>query len=338
MQSPAKYFEVLDGERIRCVLCPHFCILNDEEYGKCRVRWNNNGKLLTDVYGQARALHIDPIEKKPLYHFYPGSRILSLGTPGCNLQCFFCQNWDLSQTGIKTMQKPLLPDEILNLSMGDPANIGIAFTYSEPTIFYEYMYDTAVLFKEKGLKTCMISNGFINPKPLNDIIPIMDAFNIDLKAFSNTFYKEYTKSRLNPVLKSLKIIRAKNKHLELSFLVIPGLNDDEEEFIEMLNWITDNLGKDTIFHLNRYFPNFNAKIPPTPAEKLEDFFALAEEKLDYVYIGNFSGNIGHNTHCPNCGSIQISRIHYQTKSYLKSDGRCSECGHSILKNFVTYKA
>ena len=331
MAKPAKYYEISESGKIRCTLCPHYCMLKENEYGKCRVRKHDKDILVTDVYGQARGLSFDPIEKKPLYHFFPGSHILSLGTPGCNMQCFFCQNWDLSQTGDdKSGGKLVLPIKILEISNSDPNNLGIAFTYSEPTIFYEYMYDTAILFKENGLKTCMISNGYINKKPLIDLIPFMDAFNIDLKAFSNSFYKEFTNSSLKPVLKSLEIIRNKNRHLELSFLVIPGLNDSKDSFKEMLSWISDKLGTETVLHINRYFPNYKSNIPPTSHQKLEDLFETAKEKLNYVYIGNYSGKNGHNTICPNCGSLQISRESYKTKLYINAEGKCSNCGYKIL--------
>jgi len=331
MQYPAKYYEPYKGTKISCVLCPHNCVLKEEEYGKCKARKNETGKLISEVYGMARGLSFDPIEKKPLYHFYPGSNILSLGTPGCNMQCFFCQNWDLSQSGVTQFNEETVnPTQLLAMGMKNPDNIGIAFTYSEPTIFYEYMYDTAVLFKEEGYKTCMISNGYINEKPLFDLMPFMDAFNIDLKAFTNSFYKEYTKSSLNPVLRSLKIISSQSKHLEISFLVIPGLNDNAEDFKEMLKWISNELGRNTVLHINRYFPNYQSSIPPTPVEKLKEFLELSKAKLNYVYLGNYSGKEGQNTYCPKCGSLQIERENYSTKVFLNKVGKCCNCGYEIL--------
>ncbi|MCK4920694.1 MAG: AmmeMemoRadiSam system radical SAM enzyme [Bacteroidales bacterium] len=331
MVEPAKYYENSGPGKIRCLLCPHFCTIKKDDYGKCRVRKNEKDVLVTDVYGQAKGLSFDPIEKKPLYHFFPGTQILSLGTPGCNMQCFFCQNWNMSQSGIdKSGNKQVLPAEILTISKSEPKNLGIAFTYSEPTIFYEYMYDTAILFKENGLKTCMISNGFINEKPLLDLIPLIDAFNIDLKAFTNSFYKKYTKSSLKPVLNSLEIIRTKKRHLELSFLVIPGLNDNMDSFKEMLCWISDKSGKETVLHISRYFPKYKSNIPATSNQKLEELFDIAKEKLDYVYIGNYSGEKGQNTICSNCNSIQISRNYYNTMVYLSVDGKCSKCGYKIM--------
>jgi pyruvate formate lyase activating enzyme len=284
----ALYFEKLEESKVECLLCPHNCVLKEGKAGICRVRRNVSGELVSENYGKLSALHIDPIEKKPLYHFYPGSKIFSVGSVGCNLKCNFCQNCDISQTGVSDFPwlKDFSAEELVNKAAGISENIGIAFTYNEPTVFFEFMLDSAKLSRQKGLKNVVVSNGFINEIPLNELLPWIDAINIDLKAFTDDFYKKQTQSQLEPVKQALKIIRKSGKHLELTNLVIPGLNDDEIIFKSMVDWIAQELGKDTILHISRYFPRYKSQIPLTSESTLKSLFKIAKEKLRYVYLGN----------------------------------------------------
>jgi pyruvate formate lyase activating enzyme len=284
----ALYFEKLEESKVECLLCPHNCVLKEGKAGICRVRRNVSGELVSENYGKLSALHIDPIEKKPLYHFYPGSKIFSVGSVGCNLKCNFCQNCDISQTGVSDFPwlKDFSAEELVNKAAGISENIGIAFTYNEPTVFFEFMLDSAKLSRQKGLKNVVVSNGFINEIPLNELLPWIDAINIDLKAFTDDFYKKQTHSQLEPVKQALKIIRKSGKHLELTNLVIPGLNDDEIIFKSMVDWIAQELGKDTILHISRYFPRYKSQIPLTSESTLKSLFKIAKEKLRYVYLGN----------------------------------------------------
>jgi len=331
----ALFYQKKDNQKVQCLLCPDNCIIAEGKRGACKVRKNNKGMLIAENYALISAIHTDPVEKKPLYHFYPGKPILSLGTAGCNLHCLFCQNYEISQSAVDEIPLHLLsPGDAVNKALQTSGNIGIAYTYNEPVIWYEYVYDTATLAHEKQLKNVMVSNGYINPEPLEKIIPLIDAFSVDLKAFSETFYKKYTASKLQPVLESLKIIRAHNKHLEITNLVIPGLNDDKHEFEKMIDWIAGTLGYDTVFHLSRYFPAWKMTIEPTPVDTLKRLYKIAREKLQYVYLGNVSSlEEGQNTVCPQCGQTVIHRSGYYTEiTGLDSNGNCTHCGHHILDN------
>ncbi len=279
------------GSKIICELCPHACSIGLQESGLCKVRTNINGTLQCNTYGKVSALNMDPIEKKPLFHFYPGSEILSLGSFSCNFTCNFCQNHSISQIEDSTaldLGRNMDPDEIIRIALEHDNNIGIAFTYNEPIVWYEYMYDIAEKATDSGLKTVMISNGFINPAPLKALIPKIDAFNIDLKAFNNNFYKNETGGSLNPVLDSIKTISDNGKHLEITMLVIPGLNDDLDEFDRMTDWIKSNCSPEIVLHLSRYFPRYKSKQAVTDTATLRKMYDLALTKLKYVYPGNIS--------------------------------------------------
>jgi len=332
MQQEALFYSS-EKNGIRCELCPHHCFIERDKRGICGVRRNVDNVLVTENYGVVSGLGMDPIEKKPLYHFYPGSHIYSIGSIGCNLKCGFCQNCDISQTTIDDflIHKKRLPKELIKTAISHNNNIGIAFTYNEPIIFYEFMHETAVFAKESLLKTAMISNGFINEKPLAQIIPFIDAFNIDLKAFTNEFYKKQTKSRLEPVLKTLMQIKTAGKHLEITNLVIPSLNDSIKDFQEMVYWIVDNLGYDTVLHLSRYFPRHKLNLEPTSVERLIELYNIAKEKLLHVYLGNVSLTIGRDTRCHKCGALLIERLGYQINIVgLTENGHCRACGEFIL--------
>lgn len=329
----ASFFSQLSENAVRCELCPHNCIIKDGFRGICGVRINKSGKLFSEVYGRPVAIQTDPIEKKPLYHFYPGSQILSIGTMGCNLKCSFCQNCEISQIGAENQSfgYPRTINEIILMAKEKQKNIGLAYTYNEPIIYYEYMTDLAFEIHKIGMKNVMVSNGFINPEPLSRLLNIIDAFNIDLKSFSNDFYRKNTGSSLDPVLNTIKMIHDRGRHLELTFLVIPGLNDDAEVFDEMINWIVTNTGKKTVFHISRYFPHYKMNTPPTPYKTLERLFFKAKEKLDFVYLGNVAEAGSHDTICPVCNALLIKRNGYYSKiEGLDNQGRCAGCKEEII--------
>lgn len=330
----AKFYIQTDNNKVKCELCPHNCEISDGNYGICNVRENEKGKLITRNYGVVSSMGFDPIEKKPLYHFYPGSEILSVGSLGCNLKCKFCQNWQISQCNVENFEREFRyysPQKILELTKSKKNNVGIAYTYNEPTIFYEFMLDTAILAKESGLNNVMVSNGFINKTPLKELLNYIDAFNIDLKAFSEDFYKGFTKSRLEPVKDTLLEISKAGKHLEITNLVIPTLNDDEVEFENMIKWIADNLGKDVVLHISRYYPSFQLDIEATSVEKMLKFNEIANRYLNYVYLGNLLLPEGNNTYCPQCNELSIRRSGYSTKVLsINNDGNCMHCGYHIL--------
>ncbi len=331
---PASYFMTLENGKVKCTLCPHLCTLADGKTGICHVRRNESGSLVTDVYGKACCLRFDPIEKKPLYHFYPGSMILSVGSVGCNLRCKFCQNWEISQTCAEDYPylKPATAAEILHMAGERHDNSGVAYTYNEPTVWFEFMLDIAREASSRGLKNVMISNGYINTTPLAELLEYMDAFNIDLKAFTDDFYKRVTGGRLKPVKDTILAIHRNDKHLELTHLVVTGLNDDPAKFEEMVKWIGEELGPGTPLHLSRYFPNFELENQATPLPRLLELYELATHYLDFVYLGNVAADEGRVTYCPGCKSPLIERVGYSTyKKGLDASGKCRKCGREVMR-------
>ena len=325
----ALFYSKLEDNKIRCDLCPWNCLLVPGQTGVCKVRTNENGKLYTSVYNRVATLGSDPIEKKPLYHFYPGKNILSIGEVGCNLHCSFCQNHRISQcyaskfTGFHNISSRKIIDEALKTWN----NIGIAYTYNEPFTFFEFLLDTAVIAHENGLMNVVVSNGYINMKPLQKLLPLVNAFNIDLKAYSDAFYKRFTKGKLEPVINTLKTIAKSGFHLEITNLVIPNLNDDENDFEKMTRWISSELGENTPLHLSRYFPQYKMNLPPTPIEKLKALYNLAKKHLHHVYLGNISDEKRSSTFCSKCGEILIQRNRYRTNlKQISTDGSCTSCG------------
>ncbi len=326
----ALFYEKKGNQRIKCLLCPWFCLLKPGQTGICKVRRNVGGILITDVYNKVAASGIDPVEKKPLYHFHPGKYIFSIGEVGCNLHCSFCQNYHISQRSAADFSGfyETLPKEIVSKAFSVDNNIGIAYTYNEPFIFYEFMLEIAAMAKSYGLKNVAVSNGYVNPEPLLEIIPFIDAFNIDLKAFDNNFYRKETKGKLQPVLDTLKIIAQSGKHLEITNLVIGGLNDDEAQFEEMVKWIAAELGRHILLHLSRYFPQYQLTLPPTSPEKLRRLYAIASRHLDYVYPGNMSDEELSSTRCPKCNALLIARTRYSTRIVQRNfEGTCLNCGN-----------
>jgi pyruvate formate lyase activating enzyme len=283
----ALFYESLDSGKVKCTLCPKGCVIADSKTGVCDVRQNVKGKLYSLVYEKPVAIHVDPIEKKPLYHFHPGSAILSIGTYGCNLDCRFCQNYDLSQEFEASHFEfidNVEPERIIETCIDKNLKF-VAFTYNEPTIFYEYMLDIAKLCKANGLKTVSVSNGQINEKPLRHLINYIDAFNIDLKAFNDDFYKKICNGDLQTTKNTLKIIVEEKKHLEVTFLLIEGFNDDESEFRQMCEFIK-SLGDEVVFHISRAFPRYKLEHKITSIHLLKKFEKIAKEYIKYVYVGN----------------------------------------------------
>lgn len=327
----ASFYTKMDDGKVRCLLCPHQCIIKEGRLGICRVRRNKGGLLYAESYGMVSAIHSDPIEKKPLYHFFPGSYILSVGSVGCNLSCIFCQNCEISQVTVEEYpgMHTIDPSGLIVLVSKQPGNIGLAYTYNEPFISYELIRDTAPLIKEKGKYTAMVTNGFMEEVPLRDLLQFIDAFNVDLKGFTEAFYRKFTRSRLSPVLRTLKQIRKSGVHLELTNLVIPGANDDESVFRSMISWIENELGKDTVLHLSRYFPRYKLTQPPTPSLVLHTFYDIARSVLNYVYVGNIDIPGTQDTFCPKCSALLIQRSGYQVSvTGLDDRAFCRSCGYN----------
>lgn len=315
---------------IECYLCPRRCIIADRSYGVCNVRKNVDNTLYSIVYGHPVAVHVDPIEKKPLYHFYPGSQIFSVGTVGCNLLCEFCQNWDIARAKPDdTQMHNISPEKIIDMAQKSNC-IGVAFTYNEPTIFGEYVLDIATLAHQAGLKTVMVTNGYITPEAIDDIYPFIDAANIDLKSFSNKFYRQYCKGELQPVLDALQRIRDLGTFIEITMLIIPGKNDSDSELNHLTRWIVDNLGPDVPVHFSAFHPDYKMRqLSRTPKETLDKARKIAiRNGLRYVYEGNVLAENEDNTYCYHCGRLLIERQWFSmTKIYLNGDV-CS-CGSKI---------
>lgn len=331
----ASYYKKQDNAKVQCELCPRFCTIDDGRFGDCHARRNRNGVLSSEVYGRISSLNLDPVEKKPLYHFYPGSEILSVGTIGCNMHCVFCQNHTLSQCDIRkpVSLKNISTEQLTKTALKNKKNIGVAFTYNEPSINYEFVLDAAREIKQHGMYTAVISNGYINPDPLAILTEYTDAFNIDIKGFTEQFYKKYSKATLAPVLNSIMQISKSGKHLELTNLVIPTINDDEDTFTDMCRWIANELGENTVLHLSRYFPRFELNQYPTPPEVLFSLYDIAKEHLNHVYLGNMATEIHSNTYCPKCNNLLIERTYYHiVKKGINDDGNCNACSTSVIQH------
>ena len=329
----AAFYVKKEDRKVQCLLCPHSCIIEPGSHGKCRVRVNSDGILLSENYGRLTCLSPDPIEKKPLYHFFPGRDILSLGTFGCNFTCPFCQNHNISQSPTAPFIKvdETSPGSIVAEAVNMPGNTGIAYTYNEPVVWYEYMYAVALEADGKNLKNVVVSNGYISPQPLDKLIDVIHAFNIDLKSFSDSFYRNIAGGSLQAVKNTLKAIRMKDRHLEITHLVVPGLNDSEDEFSAMTGWIADELGEETVLHISRYFSAWKLDLPYTSSGLMNNFFSIAKKRLPYVYLGNMPpGSKGSDTHCAGCGAVVIKRKGYRIDSGgLDGNGKCNSCGRPV---------
>ena len=326
----ALYYSKLKNQLVRCELCPRLCVIKPGNIGLCRVRQNIDGKLFSLVYARPCSMHVDPIEKKPLYHFMPGARAFSIATIGCNFFCGFCQNWQISKAdaaGIGKEFDEVLPEQVIELCKKNNCNI-ISYTYTEPTIFYEYMLDIAKIAKKQGIKNTIVSNGYINEEPLKELCKYIDGANIDLKGFTDEFYKKVCQGTLAGVLKALKTLRKEGVWLEITNLVVPGLNDNFKNIDEMCKWISKELGRDVPLHFSRFHPDYKmTDAEPTPMETLEKARRIAEKYLDYVYIGNVAGES--NTICPNCKSVVIRRSMLSLVENNLVNGKCFKCGYKI---------
>jgi len=316
---------------IMCRICPNECVLKEGELSKCNNRKVHNSKLYTMAYGNPCSVNIDPVEKKPLYHFLPGSKAFSIATAGCNLVCLNCQNWTISQTSPdKTRNIDLMPEAVVEESIKNKCE-SIAYTYSEPVTFYEYVFETATLARNSGIKNIFKSNGYINREPLKKLCTVIDAANIDLKAFSEGTYLKLTGGKLQPVLDSLKIIKDSGVWLEITNLIIPDWTDNLDDIRMMCKWLSENGFKNTPLHLSRFYPLHKLEqLPPTPVEILNSAFRTAsEEGLKYVYTGNSPGNEISNTKCPSCNTEIVVRQGYRIATNNISGGKCKKCGNKI---------
>ncbi|HHV56897.1 MAG TPA: AmmeMemoRadiSam system radical SAM enzyme [Firmicutes bacterium] len=320
----ALYWHKLEGDRVQCELCPQDCRIAPGRAGACRVRRNKAGVLYATNYARVSSVALDPVEKKPLYHFYPGRTVLSLGTIGCNLKCSFCQNWEIAQEDAPT--RGLGPEQAVALARREGGGcIGIAYTYSEPLMWYEYVLDTARPAREAGLKNVLVTNGFIQPEPLEALLPLIDALNIDVKAFTGDYYRRVCHGGLEPVLKTVETAVRAGCHVELTTLLVPGLNDAPDEIRSLVSWIA-GLAPTIPLHLTRYYPQYKMELPPTPLATLERAWEIAREKLAYVYIGNALTEKGQNTYCPGCGALLIERRGFSARPTGLEHRRCRACG------------
>jgi pyruvate formate lyase activating enzyme len=328
----AYLYDRLENEKVRCLLCNHNCVITEGKKGICGVRENRSGILVSLVYGKVIASHCDPIEKKPLFHFIPGSRSYSIATVGCNFRCFFCQNADISQMPSdhnRIMGQDMTPEEIVEDAL-NTRSASIAYTYTEPTIYYELAVDTARLASSKGLKNVFVSNGYMTEQCLEDMSPDLHAANVDLKAFTDEFYKEQCGAKLEPVLRTLETMKRLGIWLEVTTLLIPGLNDSKEELKEISRFLA-NLDTDIPWHISRFHPTYRlTDIPSTPPDTIQRARDLGYEAgLKYVYTGNLPGDEGEKTFCHNCGELLIDRFGFTvTKNRIK-ENLCPECGSEI---------
>ncbi|MGB9706646.1 MAG: AmmeMemoRadiSam system radical SAM enzyme [Microgenomates group bacterium] len=328
----ASFYQQLGDDKVQCQLCPNRCVVSPGQRGVCKVRENIGGKLYSLVYGKPVTTAIDPIEKKPFYHFLPGAKAYSLATAGCNLACKYCQNWDIAQRFPEDVQStPMAPQQVVEEALKSGAQV-IAFTYNEPIVWYEYMRDIAKLAKEKGLRTVMVSSGYINPQPLKELLPYMDAIKIDFKAFNNEVYGNLIGGKLEPVLETLKIIHNSKTWLEIVHLVVPGYTDNLEEIGQMCLWLKENVGEDVPIHFSRFWPKYKlTNLPPTPEETIKKArLACLKAGMKYVYTGNIEDEEGSATYCPTNHQPVIKRFGYFVKENLiDSSGKAPNCRETI---------
>ncbi len=324
---PASWWQATENDHVRCGLCPHHCDIAPGQVGDCRVRKNINGKLYADGYANTVALNVDPIEKKPLYHFFPGQSILSVGPNGCNLHCRFCQNHFSSQSSAPTDY--FLPEQVVHFA-NRPGVAGVAFTYTEPLIWYEYVMDTVRACQRAGFSTACVSNGYISLEPLEELLGAVDAFNFDLKSFSDDFYRSQCGGRLYPVLRTIETAIQSPAHVEVTLLLIPNLNDSPEEVGNLCRWLAER-DQETPLHLSRYHPSWKLKLPPTPIETMTRSWSIAREAgLKHVYLGNVLLDDKYTeTRCPDCDAVLIKRQSHQTKIIGLEGETCAACGRKI---------
>jgi pyruvate formate lyase activating enzyme len=329
---PARYYEKLPGKKIKCTLCPKECVVGDRERGFCGARENRDGTYYTLVWGQVAAVNIDPIEKKPFFHFLPGKRAFSIATAGCNMDCKDCQNWEISQTRPEQIEHVdvMPPKAVVGAAVKYRAPV-IAYTYGEPVIFYEFMLETAYEGHKQGVRSVMVSNGYICEKPMRQVARHLDAMKIDLKGFDEPFYVKYCVGTLQPVLDTIELVHSLGTWLELVYLVVPTLNDDPAKIKSMCRWLVKAIGPDVPMHFSRFTPHYQLKnLPPTPLKTLERCHAIAREAgMRYVYVGNVPGHKTENTFCAGCGKVVVARRWYEVVGVHLKDGKCPDCGRKI---------
>jgi pyruvate formate lyase activating enzyme len=324
----AMFYENIDG-KVRCHLCNHHCVIKDGKRGICAVRQNQNGRLYSLVYGKSVAVGVDPIEKKPFFNFYPGTSSYSIATVGCNFHCLHCQNWEISQMprgkGGEIIGDELGPERIVSEAMGSGCK-SIAYTYTEPTIFFEYAYDTAKLSHKEGIKNLFVTNGYTSGEAIREIAPFLDAANVDLKSFDEDFYREVCGAKLQPVLDNIRLYKELGVWVEVTTLIIPGYNDDESQLKEIAEFIK-KVGDEIPWHITAFYPAYKLlDVPPTPVESLRKARDIGlSSGLRYVYEGNVPGEGGENTYCSNCGELLIERRGYYIKRNKLVDGGCPKC-------------
>lgn len=320
------FYKKLTGKKVKCELCPRFCNISEEKRGNCGVRENREGKLYSLVYGKAISVNIDPIEKKPLFHFAPGTECLSMATVGCNLHCSFCQNWEISQPKNEIYGQELSPERIVEIAKKNNVP-GIAYTYTEPTIFFEYAYDTMKLAKEEGLYNIWVSNGYTNPGPAKKAAKYLDAINVDMKGDVKFYQKLCGVPNEEPVKKALKIYKKAGVWIEVTNLVIPGFNDKKSQVTKLVKWVKENLG-DIPIHFSRFHPQYKmSDTKSTPEKTLEMCYEAARKLgMKWVYVGNVWGHDGESTKCPKCGQILIKRSRFDMLSFKN---KCDKCGIEI---------
>jgi pyruvate formate lyase activating enzyme len=328
----ARFYEKLDDKRVRCLLCPRGCVVREGERGYCRVRENIGGKYYSLVYGRVCAAHVDPIEKKPLFHFLPGTTAFSIATVGCNMACKFCQNWEISQARPEEVDaSDMRPERVAAAALASKSPT-IAYTYSEPIVWSEFVVDSARAGRERGLRNVMISAGYIKEAPLAVLAGALDAIKIDLKAYDDDFYQGVCSTRLQPVLDTLVRVKEGGTWLEIVNLVIPTLNDDEKHITGLCEWVVDHLGTEVPIHFTRFYPTYKlGNLPPTPLDSVVKARGIAmAHGIKFAYVGNVpSGHPGESTYCPGCGSVVVERAGYRVLSSGIVDGRCAYCGVTI---------
>ncbi len=330
-KTEARYWQSLPDRKIKCTLCPWQCVVSEGRRGCCEVRQNQDGVYYSLVYGQIATHHIDPIEKKPLYHFLPASQAFSIATAGCNVDCKFCQNWELAQRRPEDLPGvSFSPKELVRYAK-QSGSTSIAYTYNEPTIFTEYMIDVAEQSKDEGIRNVVISNGFINSEPLKDLCRVIDAYKVDLKAFTESYYRDIVGGQLRPVLETLLTLREENVWTEIVYLLVPSMNDSDDELTALSKWIYNELGPDVPIHFSRFYPKYKMRnLPPTPVKTIEKARNIAlDAGLDYVYMGNVPGHEGENTLCPNCHKVIVQRVGYRIYKNQIDQGQCRHCQTKI---------
>lgn len=321
---------------VKCQLCAQSCIIKPGERGKCRARLNVNGELRSLVYGRPVSIQVDPIEKKPFYHFLPGSEAFSFATSGCPLHCKFCQNWEISQSRPEDFETAFIPAERIVRAASERKAPAIAFTYNEPTVFMEYLCDTAALAKKQAIRSVLISCGFMNSEPLKEMCNLLDAIKIDLKGYSEEFYRNVCRAELRPVLRSIRQIAGSGVHLEIVNLVVPTLNDSDKMLSGLIDWMMGEIGPDIPLHFTRFHPDYQLlHLPPTPVATLERSRNYAMSKgIRYAYVGNVPDHPGNHTYCPQCGKIVIRRSSFFVTEMSIERGKCKYCGRAIAGVWV----